>query len=212
MSIKAVIFDLDGVLVTTDELHYQGWKKLADREGIEFDRVINNRLRGVSRMASLEIILEKASRAYTQEEKEEMCTYKNNIYVDLLDSLTEQDVLDNAGDVLAKLHEKGIKVAVGSSSKNSKKILRRIGLIDVFDAIADGTDITHSKPDPEVFLVAARKLGMDPADCAVVEDAFAGIEAAKAAGMTACAVGDAKGSPLADHKMESLGELLELVG
>ena len=211
MSIKGVIFDLDGVLVTTDELHYQGWKKLADREGIEFDRVINNRLRGVSRMASLEIILEKASREYTEDEKNEMCTYKNNIYVGLLDSLTGDDVLDNAADVLKALQAKGVKVAVGSSSKNSEKILERIGLIDKFDAIADGNDITHSKPDPEVFLVAAQKLGLCPADCAVVEDAFAGIEAAKAAGMTACAVGDAKGSPLADHKMESLAELLELV-
>lgn len=212
MEINAVIFDLDGVLVSTDELHYQGWKALADREGIYFDRMINNRLRGVSRMASLEIVLEKAEKSYTQEEKEEMCAYKNGIYVDLLDSLTEDDILDNAGAVLTELRGKGLKLAIGSSSKNTKKILNRIGLIDSFDAIADGTDITHSKPDPEVFLCAAKKLGVDPEKCAVIEDAVSGIQAAKAAGMLGCAVGDAKSSPLADIKLESLEQLSQALG
>lgn len=211
MSIKAVIFDLDGVIVSTDELHYEGWKALADREGIEFNKTINNRLRGVSRMASLEIILERASKQYTQDEKNEMCTYKNDIYVKLLDNLTSGDILDSADAVLDTLKAMGIKVAIGSSSKNTKKILTQIGLIDKFDAIADGTDITHSKPDPEVFLCAAKKLGIEPKYCAVVEDAVAGIQAAKAAGMTACAVGDAKGSDLPDHKLASLSELAVIV-
>lgn len=211
MSIKAVIFDLDGVIVSTDELHYEGWKALADREGIEFNKTINNRLRGVSRMASLEIILEKAAKEYTEDEKNEMCTYKNDIYVKLLDKLTGGDILDSADAVVDSLKSMGIKVAIGSSSKNTKKILTQIGLIDKFDAIADGTDITHSKPDPEVFLCAAKKLGIEPKYCAVVEDAVAGIQAAKAAGMTACAVGDAKSSDLADHKMASLSELTAIV-
>lgn len=211
MSVKAVIFDLDGVIVSTDELHYQGWKTLADREGIEFDRTINNRLRGVSRMASLEIILEKASKSYSDEGKAEMCEYKNNVYVKLLDGLTSGDILGRADEVLKVLHENGIALAIGSSSKNTKKILTQIGLIDKFDAIADGTDITHSKPNPEVFLCAAKKLGIEPEYCVVVEDAVAGIQAAKAAGMTACAVGDAKSSDLPDHKLGSLNDLIEIV-
>ena len=210
-NIKAVIFDLDGVLVTTDELHYQAWKQMADREGIYFDKVINNRLRGVSRVASCEIILEKADKTYTTDEINEMCTFKNDIYVQLLDSLKETDTLPFVRETLTTLKNAGIKVAIGSSSKNTKKILTKLGIIDWFDAIADGTDITHSKPDPEVFLCAAKKLGLEPADCAVVEDAHAGIEAAKAGGMLACAISDAVTSPIADHKMETLNDLVKIV-
>lgn len=205
--IKAVIFDLDGVLVTTDGLHYQAWKALADREGIYFDREINNRLRGVSRMESLEIILERAERAYSPMEKQEMCAYKNELYVGLLGSLSPADRLPGVDECLAALRRDGRRLAVGSSSRNTKQILDRIGLAEAFDAVADGTDITRSKPDPEVFLVAAERLGTAPASCAVVEDAEAGIRAAKAAGMTACAVGDAKKCPLADLRLESLHEL-----
>ena len=205
--IKAVIFDLDGVLVSTDDLHYRAWKALADREGIFFDRKINNRLRGVSRMESLEIILERAQRAYSPEEKKEMCAYKNSLYVELLASLSPADRLPGVDECLARLRREGYRLAVGSSSKNTKRILSRIELADSFDAVADGTDITRSKPDPEVFLVAAARLGMAPESCAVVEDAEAGIRAAKAGGMTACAVGDAKKSPLADMTLDSLSEL-----
>ncbi|MGN1002322.1 MAG: beta-phosphoglucomutase [Oscillospiraceae bacterium] len=205
--IKAVIFDLDGVLVSTDDLHYRAWKALADREGIWFDREINNRLRGVSRMESLEIILERARRAYSPEEKQEMCAYKNSLYVELLASLSPADRLPGVDECLARLRREGYRLAVGSSSKNTKRILSRIELQDSFDAVADGTDITRSKPDPEVFLVAAARLGTAPESCAVVEDAEAGIRAAKAGGMTACAVGDAKKSPLADMTLDSLSEL-----
>lgn len=207
--IKAVIFDLDGVLVTTDDLHYLAWKQLADREGIYFDREINNRLRGVSRAESLEIILERAEKAYSPEEKQEMCEYKNRIYVGLLGSLSPSDRLPGVDECLARLRGKGYLLAVGSSSKNTKRILSRIELTEAFDAVADGTDITRSKPDPEVFLVAAERLGMAPENCAVVEDAEAGIRAAKAAGMTACAVGDAKKSPLADIVLDDLRTLPE---
>ena len=209
--IKAVIFDLDGVLVSTDELHYQGWKALADREGIYFDREINNRLRGVSRMESLEIILERAQRSYTDGEKQEMATYKNNIYAGLLDSLTPTDRLEGVSACLSALREGGYKLAVGSSSKNTPRILARTALDKEFDAVADGNDISRSKPDPEVFLKAAEKLGIEPGVCAVVEDAEAGVQAAKAAGMMAFAVGDAKKSPLADHRLGSLAELPEKV-
>lgn len=205
--IKAVIFDLDGVLVSTDELHFQGWKALAEREGIYFDREINNRLRGVSRMESLEIVLERAKRIYSEVEKAEMAAYKNGIYVRLLDSLTPADRLEGVSACLAALREAGMKLAVGSSSKNTPKILERTGLAAEFDAVADGNDISRSKPDPEVFLKAAEKLGVEPKFCAVVEDAEAGIQAAKAAGMLAVAVGDAKKSPLADLCLESLADL-----
>lgn len=209
--IKAVIFDLDGVLVSTDQLHYLAWKALAEREGIRFDREINNRLRGVSRMESLEIILERAARSYSEEEKAEMAAYKNGIYAELLGSLTPADLLEGVAECLAALRERGIKTAIGSSSKNAPKILERTGLASEFDAVSDGNSISRSKPDPEVFLKAAELLDIEPGLCAVVEDAEAGIKAAKAAGMAAFAVGDAKKSPLADFRLEALTELIRAI-
>lgn len=209
---KAVIFDLDGVICFTDKFHYQAWKALADRLGIYFDEKINNRLRGVSRMASLEIILERSDKEYSQEEKEAFAEEKNNLYRDLLKNMSPSDLTDEVRDTLIELRRRGYKLSIGSSSKNTKFILGQIGLGDFFDAIADGTDITRSKPDPEVFLVAAKKLGMDPADCAVVEDAKAGIEAAKAGGMTALALfGDAKDCGLEDYDLASFGDLLTIL-
>lgn len=207
--IKAVIFDLDGVLVSTDELHYAAWKAMAEREGIAFDRKINRRLRGVSRMDSLEIILERAPRAYSPAEKAALAAYKNGLYVSLLGTLTPADILPDVEAVLAALRARGVGLAVGSSSKNAKKILDKTGLTHRFDALADGTDITRSKPDPQVFLCAAEKLGVAAADCAVVEDAEAGIAAANAAGMLSCAVGDACCSAAADVRLAALSELVE---
>lgn len=177
--IKAVIFDLDGVIVSTDELHYQAWKMIADQEHIEFNHRINHRLRGVSRMDSLNIILEKANKTYSDTEKLDMATRKNNYYVELLKSLSEKDVLPGVVEVLHALHQQGIKTAIGSSSRNTKAILKYIGLEKSFDVIADGNDIKNSKPAPDVFLKAAEKLDMHPSSCVVVEDALAGIEAAK---------------------------------
>lgn len=154
-NMKAFIFDLDGVIVSTDSLHYRAWKTLADRESIYFDEEINNRLRGVSRMESLEIILERATRSYTQEEKNEMAEYKNNVYRELLQVLTPADRLEGVTETLDALRQKGYKLAIGSSSKNTPVILQKIGYGSYFDAISDGNNITHSKPDPEVFLKAA---------------------------------------------------------
>lgn len=167
--IKAVIFDLDGVICFTDKYHYQAWKALSDRLGIYFDETINNRLRGVSRMASLEIILEKSGRRYTEAEKAALAEEKNRTYQQLLARMTPGDLSDEVRDTLQALRHKGYPMAIGSSSKNTKFILERIGLSTWFDAIADGTDITHSKPNPEVFLVAASKLNISPSLCAVVE-------------------------------------------
>ena len=208
--IKAVIFDLDGVIVSTDELHYLAWKQLADKENILFDGEINNQLRGISRMESLDIILRKSNKSYSQDEKEAMATFKNDIYKESLDILTRNDILPGVSKILDELREKGIKLAIGSSSRNAKKILEKIGLRNFFDAVSDGTNISKSKPHPEVFEKAAEMLGLFNTDCAVVEDAISGIEAAKACHMLAFAVGDAKQSPIKDYDFEDLLKIIEL--
>ena len=208
---KAIIFDLDGVIVSTDGYHYKAWKLLADREGIYFDKVINNRLRGVSRRNSLEIILERSNKSYTEEQIKEMLEYKNNIYKESLNNLTKRDILDNFNELYTILRTNNIKMAIGSSSKNTKTILKHIDLLDKFEAIADGNDISKSKPDPEVFLIAAKRLNMKPADCFVVEDAIAGIEAAKAGNMVAIGINDATKSPLADYRIENLLEIKNII-
>lgn len=208
--VQSVIFDLDGVICSTDEFHYLAWKALADKEGIPFDRETNNLLRGVSRMASLEIILRKATRSYSEEEKAALADYKNELYRGYLKQMTPADLDPNVLKTLQTLKEKGVRIAIGSSSKNTKTILTNLGIIDVFDAIADGNDIQHSKPDPEVFLVAAQKLGLEPSSCIVVEDAFAGIEAAKRGGFAAAAIGDAAKDPDADYVLSALSDILPI--
>lgn len=207
MEIKAFIFDLDGVIVSTDEYHYLGWKKLAEEEGIPYSREVNLGQRGVSRMESLEVMLRNASRTYSEEEKVEMAARKNSYYVDFIASIKPEDKLPGVDAFLAQLREKGLACAIGSSSKNTKRILAGIGMADFFDAVSDGTQITKSKPDPEVFLLAAKLLGIDPANCVVVEDADAGVEAAIAAGMKVIAVGSAKENPKADIGVNTLAEI-----
>ncbi len=186
---RAVIFDLDGVLVSTDELHYLAWKQLADAQDIPFDRKTNHRLRGVSRMQSLEIILERAARSYSPEQKTAMADAKNARYRDLLMTLTPADALPGAEAMLTALRARGVKIAVGSSSRNVSLILERLGWSDRFDAVVDGNDIQHSKPHPEVFVLAAQRLGVPPAQCLVVEDAAAGVAAARRAGMAVFGIG-----------------------
>ncbi len=211
MDIKGVIFDLDGVIVSTDHYHFLGWKRLADEEGIFFDEEINNRLRGVSRMESLNIILERSKKTYNDEEKNEMAQRKNNYYVEYLSNLTDKDILPNVFKVLEKLKEKNIKIAIGSSSKNTPIILKRIGLSEYFDAIADGNDIKKSKPDPEVFLLACERLKLSPKECAVVEDAKSGIDAAKSAKMVGIAISDAFSYEKADYSLKNIEDILNLV-
>lgn len=187
---QGVIFDLDGVLVSTDELHYQAWKKLADEIGISgFSREDNVRQRGVSRMASLEVVLEKGDKEYTEEEKIEMAERKNDYYKEMLQSLDDSAVLPGAYDTLKMLKGRGILTAVGSASKNAPLILEKTGILPLIDKISCGLDVTKSKPDPEVFLVAASKLELSPENCLVVEDAKAGVEAAEAGGMKSLGVG-----------------------
>lgn len=209
--IQAIIFDLDGVLLSTDELHYAAWKTVADELGIPFDRQVNNRLRGVSRMASLEIILEHGGVALSPEEKEAVATRKNDRYRSSLMTLTPDVVTPEVRNTLAALKQRGLKMAIGSSSKNTKLILERTDLAPYFDAVSDGTNITRSKPDPEVFLKGAAFLGLSPSVCAVVEDAVAGIDAANAGGFLSIGIGDAAGYVRADKKIASLSELLTIL-
>lgn len=205
--IQAVIFDLDGVLVTTDNSHYLAWKQMADEEGIFFDRAINERLRGVSRMESLDIILEKAEKTYTQEEKLELAQRKNGYYVQRIEQMGQEAILPGALATVRQLKEKGIKVAIGSSSKNAPAILKQVGMSELFDAVADGNQIKNSKPAPDVFLLAAQLLNIQPAHCLVVEDADAGVEAAVNAGMKVLAVGAAKGHKKADLSAGTLEDI-----
>lgn len=207
----AIIFDLDGVICFTDQYHYKAWKQLADRLGIYFDEEINNRLRGVSRMESLDIILERADREYTAEEKEAFAAEKNETYRELLKQMTEKDLPDEVRQTLKELRKAGLKLAIGSSSKNTRTILQQIGLGDFFDAISDGTNITHSKPDPEVFLKAAEFIGEKPEHCLVVEDAVAGIEAAYRGGFHSAGLGEAHKHAHVTYKLNSFDDLLEII-
>ena len=206
MKYKGIIFDLDGVICSTDEYHYLAWKALADRMGIPFDRERNNLLRGVSRMASLDIILEKSDKTYTDEEKTAFAEEKNTLYRELLGRMSPADLSGDVKNTLEALRKTGLKLAIGSSSKNTPFILERIGLKDFFDAVADGNCIT--KPHPEVFLKAADKLGLISQNCLVVEDAHAGVEAAKAGGFDCAAMGDARDDERADWHLEKFSDLL----
>lgn len=210
--IKAVIFDLDGVLVTTDELHFLAWKQLAEELGIEgFTKADNARQRGVSRMASLEVVLEKTERKFSDEEKTALAEKKNDMYVKSLSSLSPLDVLEGVNNFIAYLRGKGVKIAVGSASKNTPLILTKTNLAHKFDAVSCGLDTQKSKPDPEVFLIAAEKIGISPSECAVIEDSDAGIEAAKAGGMYAVAVGEAEHNSKADISVSSVDDLYKII-
>lgn len=206
--IKGIIFDLDGVVVSTDMCHYEAWKMLADEEGIYFDFEINERLRGVSRMESLEIVLERADKSYTDEEKLEMAERKNNYYKEKIMQITPDAVLDGAAEFIEYAKSKDVKVAIGSSSKNTKLILAQVGMSDTFDEIADGNDIKNSKPDPEVFVLAAEKLGIPSDGCLVVEDADAGVEAGLGAGSEVLAVGSAKANKNATYRLSALSDFI----
>ena len=210
MFYKGIIFDLDGVICFTDKYHYEAWKETADEIDVYFDEMINNRLRGISRMASLEIILERSQKEYTKEEKEKIAYEKNERYKKLLHQMSPEDLSAEVKDTLDTLRQRGCKLAIGSSSRNTKLILERLGLKGYFDAVSDGTNITRSKPDPEVFVKAGEFLGIGAEECVVVEDAYAGIDAARAAGMKSVGIGDASGYGKADYKIQAFKELLDI--
>ena len=211
MKIEGIIFDLDGVLIHTDELHYRAWKQIADKIGVPFDRKINDGLRGVSRMESLEIILNGGGEKFSETEKQILAEEKNTIYRNYLSRLTEKDVSAETFALLEGLRKMNLKLAVGSSSKNARFILEQVGLLRLFDAVSDGNNISKSKPDPEVFLKAAEYLCLSPKECLVVEDAMSGIEAAKAGGYRSAGIGDAKTAD-ADYHLENLSEIFAIVG
>lgn len=200
----AVIFDLDGVIVDTARFHYLGWKRLADEMGIPFDEKANEKLRGLDRKDSL---LAMVGQPLPEEEIARLTERKNSYYCEYLEALSERDLLPGAKELLIDLKKKGIKIALASSSKNARTVLKKIKLEETFDAVVEGHDLNRGKPDPQIFLLAARRLGKNPKECVVVEDAQAGIEAAKRAGMCAIGIGRADTLNDADLVVRGLNRL-----
>ena len=186
---QAVIFDLDGVLTDTAELHYQSWQWLTDELGIPFDRQANDALRGLSRMESLAMVLGDRADQFSGEQKREIARRKNEDYVRRVGKMTPADLFPGAAELLRELRRRGVAVAVASSSKNAAVVIERLGIRPLLDLLVDGNDIERSKPDPQIFLAAAERLGLAPSQCVVVEDAASGVEAALAAGMRVVGLG-----------------------
>lgn len=209
--IKAVIFDLDGVLVHTDCFHYIAWKKLADELEIPFDEERNRSLRGLSRIDSLREILKSSDKKYSKEQEKLFAKIKNATYKSLIKQMTPSDVDQDVLSALDVLNNCGIRLAVGSSSQNAMTILSMTELCKYFDAVVDGTMIAHAKPDPEVFLKAAELLKVTPNEAIVVEDAHSGIKAAHAGGFTSLAVGDAVSCEIADYALSCFSDLPKIV-
>jgi len=205
---KGAIFDLDGVIVDTAKYHYLAWKELAEELGFLFKESDNERLKGVSRMHSLEILLEVGGITATESEKERMAQSKNDRYVEMLDNLDKSELLEGAEEYLKKLKSDGVLIALGSASKNAPHILDKLGITALFDAIVDGNSVSKAKPDPEVFLKGAELLGLEPEDCCVFEDSQAGIEAARRAGCSVIAIDKGEVLKDADKYVKCLGELL----
>ena len=210
--IEAAIFDLDGVLCFTDDYHFLAWKEVAESLSIKLDDSFKDRIRGISRMDSLEILLGSEAGRYTADEKVAIADRKNDLYRKMLEKMGPGDQAAGAKELLDKLRERGMKLAVGSSSRNTEMILSRIGLKDSFDAIADGTMISRSKPDPEVFLKASEMLDVLPSHSVVVEDAYMGIEAAVRGGFVPIAIGnDASKHAGAAYRVSCLPELIPVL-
>jgi len=206
--IQAVLFDLDGVLVSTDEYHYHSWKKLSDEEGFDFfDHEFNHKFRGVARMECIEIITKASGKQYTPGQKQELADRKNKYFVESLASVTTEVLLPGSLSALNELRKRGIKTAVASNSRNAVTIIKQAKIEHLLDAIVDGHQIENSKPDPEVFLLAAKKVGILPVHCLVVEDAIAGIESARRAGMKALGIGTKERLPNAGIVVPNLSAI-----
>jgi beta-phosphoglucomutase len=205
--IQACIFDLDGVLVDTAKYHFLAWKRLADELGFEFTEQDNEKLKGVSRMASLDILLSIGNIGIDVSSKTALAEKKNSWYVEYISTMNESEILPGSLAFLRELKEHGIKVALGSASKNAMTILNNAQLIPYFDAIIDGTKTSNAKPDPEVFMLGAKEVQVDPKHCVVFEDAEAGVEAAIRAGMRCIGIGSADTLSQADYVVSSLEEL-----
>ncbi len=205
--IKACIFDLDGVIVDTAIYHYTAWKRLANQLGFDFTEEQNEELKGISRIDSLKIILKWGEVVKTDQEIQELASLKNSWYVEMIDTMTSKEILPGAKEFLAIVRENNYLTALGSASKNSETILKRIGLLQSFDVLVDGNKVTKSKPDPEVFLVGANELNVLPEECVVFEDAIAGVQAAKAANMKAIGIGKQEVLLFADLVVAGLNEM-----
>lgn len=203
--VDAVIFDLDGVLTDTAEFHFRAWQELAAAEGLPFDRTANEALRGLSREASLERMLD--GRRIDEATRRAWLDRKNRTYLAQLDRMTAEDLLPGAPELLDDAERLGLAMAVGSSSRNARRVLDRLGITGRFDAIVDGNDVQRSKPDPQVFVMAALRLGVEPARCLVVEDAASGVAAALAAGCTVIGVGPPERVGEAHHVVPSTAAL-----
>ncbi|MBD2701346.1 beta-phosphoglucomutase [Spirosoma sp. BT702] len=206
-SIKAFLFDLDGVIVDTAIYHYQAWKRLANELGFDISEEFNERLKGVSRTESLEIILAHGGLVLSDEKKTELATQKNGWYLELVSRMTSDDILPGVATFFSQVRKAGLLTALGSVSKNAPMILERIGMTNAFDAIIDGTKISKGKPDPEVFTKGADELEVSPAECVVFEDAVAGVEAGKRAGMFVVGLGSSDVLTQADLVASSLENL-----
>jgi len=207
MQITACIFDLDGVIVDTARYHFLAWKRLTDQLGILFTEEDNERLKGVSRMASLEIILEIGNRRLDENRKQEYATLKNNWYIEYIKKMTPDEILPGCLPFIKELRNANFRVAIGSASKNTPMILERVGIQGLFDAVADGNTISKAKPDPEVFLKAAEMIGVKPGNCVVFEDAVAGVQAALNAGMLCIGIGSPKILTEAHFVVSGLSEM-----
>lgn len=201
---RAALFDLDGVLVDTAKYHYLAWKNLAHKLGFDFTEKDNERLKGVSRVRSLEILLEIGHLTFDEETKDQLAAQKNEEYVNYIQKIDETELLPGARECLSALRARKVKIALGSASKNSMLILHNLKIMDLFDAVIDGDKAHRAKPDPQVFLLGAQELGVDPVDCVVFEDAEAGIQAAKAADMYVVGVGRADVLSAADRVVPGL--------
>jgi beta-phosphoglucomutase len=204
--IKACIFDLDGVIVDTAHYHFLAWKRLAGELNINLTEELNERLKGVSRMDSLEIILSLGGISLSQHEKENLANKKNGWFVDFLERMAPEEIFPGVKQLIKDLRTGGIKVGLASSSKNAKTVIQLLHIQNDFDTVVDGTMITHSKPHPEIFLLAASRLGVQPKDCLVFEDAEAGVEAAIAAGMKCVGVGSQDQLHKADKVITTTGD------
>jgi len=203
--IKAVIFDLDGVITDTSEYHYQAWKRLADEEGIPFSRDDNDKLRGVSRSECLKILLN--GKQVSAEQFQEMMDRKNEYYVELLRQMTSENILPGAKELVLEVKRRGIKTAIASVSKNTRTVLRGTGIENLFDVIVDGYSVKNTKPAPDIFLFTAKELGVKPEDCAIVEDAEAGIKAALAGNMLSIGIGPEERVGKARFHFEKIGDI-----
>jgi len=201
------IFDLDGVIVDTAGYHYLAWKKLADQLGIEFNEEQNERFKGVSRKRCLEILLELGGLQVSQQQFDAWLAEKNDDYLSYINEMDSSEILPDVTKVLNYLKDRKIPMALGSASKNARPILEKVKLLPYFNSVVDGNEVSKAKPDPEVFLMAARDLGVPPEDCVVFEDAVAGIEAANRAGMTSIGIGDPEILGNADYTFRDFTEI-----